>query len=221
MALGSETHISAWTQQILASNSHTESLEEDALLPAGQLASGRKVIYFTECQSQKDEGHSGEWSWAWVPCSCIQDILLCNTWHNHSKAQPSQQSTSSVSVQPSKATIFRETPSHWLECPRHPQTLLQLSVRENQATPEALSIAGCFPPLVFKARHRREAGFSFRVKTNIPEGKLGRDNICCLRVHNQVFHLLQGPGKSVLTWATRCDFQVQRFKSLGYTTDTF
>lgn len=38
-----------------------------------------------------------------------------------------------------------ETPPHWLEKPQNPQKLFKLSVSENKASPEALSLAGCFP----------------------------------------------------------------------------
>lgn len=104
--------------------------------------------------------------------------------------------------------------------PTDPQNLLQLSVRQNKATPENLSLARCFSPLLFKARSRWEACFSFRVRTHDPEGSLWRGGICYLRVHNQVFHL-QGPGKSVPAWTKRCDFQGTVLESSRYTTDTF
>lgn len=105
--------------------------------------------------------------------------------------------------------------------PTDPRNLLQLSVRQNKATPENLSPGRCFSPLLFKARSRWEACFSFRVRTNDPEGSLWRGGICYLRVHNQVFHLLQGPGKSVPAWTKRCDFQGTVLESSRHTTDTF
>lgn len=63
--------------------------------------------------------------------------------------------TSSASVQPSMAAIFRKTPSHRLEKPhRCPKPLPAVRERENKTTPEALSLTRCFSPLLFKARSR-------------------------------------------------------------------
>ena len=117
----------------------------------------------------KPEGyeHSGVWSWARVPRTCIQDTLLCIAWHNCGKASSSQHTANKQRFCSALKGHDIQINIGWRSL-TDPQNLFQLSAREKKATPEALSIARCFSPLLFRARSRWEACFSFRVKTSCP-----------------------------------------------------